>query len=302
MIIIRLWGGLGNQMFQYAYGYSVAKRYGADLILDTTFYTDKFLKENSRFTKQILKITEYPLDYSNTINVSEQIAIFKLLQRKTVNRIIRIPKHFSFSCGNGYRYIKETRFEYSDHLIAVSGDKLYLDGYWQSSKYFEQYKDEIGKQFNIVQNSIIEEANQIGITQENSVAIHIRMGDYTSSKHKSMNGLYLLPMQYYKNAMNEIKYNIPNSHFFVFTNNVEKARAAFEGIPGITFVNEERKLSDFQEMHLMSMCKHQIIANSTYSWWAAWLNKNKQKIIYSPDIVFANRDIVPDNWIKISID
>ena len=182
------------------------------------------------------------------------------------------------------------------------GNNLYLDGYWQSPKYFEKYAEEIREQFYVDEQPIVDEADRIGITQDDdSVAIHIRMGDYAMSKNIFVNGLYLLPFQYYKNAMNEIKRYMPSQNFYVFTNDVEKARIVFEDISEITYANEERRLSDLQEMHLMSMCKHQIIANSTYSWWAAWLNKNERKIICSPNIVFANKDIIPEDWKKISI-
>lgn len=302
MIIIRLWGGLGNQMFQYCYGYSVAKRNKTNLILDTSFYTEEFLSANPRFTKQKLKITDYPLDYPKTINIGEPISPLPFLQRKTINRIIRIPKHFSIRCGNGYRYIKETRYKYSEHLNTLAGNKLYLDGYWQSPKYFEIYREDLIRQFSLKSCEWETELKHIIDEMEstNSIAVHIRHGDY-SIEPKWYTNLVMLDKVYYSRAIKQVIEELECPRFYFFTDDPEWVRNEFGPLKNSTIVSGSIKCTDIQELILMSKCKHQIIANSTFSWWAAWINQHNGKKIWAPAKGWGNRDIIPQGWKIVDI-
>lgn len=299
MVIIRLWGGLGNQMFQYAMGYALAKRNGDFLMLDTHFFTDEYLKENPRFSRQKLNIINFPLEYKKTIDATQSIKGMKCLQGKTMNRIIRVPSSFSCIVGDGFRYVKETRLQFSKKIATLKSAKIYLDGYWQSEMYFEDIKQDIFRQFSLFEEETKNEACKLHIEGMNSVSIHLRMGDY-SKKKKAFSNLQILAPSYYRSAIETVKSEVDDPIFYIFTNDFAKARQILCDVKSCVFVNEDRKLSDQQEMALMSMCKHQIIANSTFSWWAAWLNRNEQKRVYAPDVMFGNRDIIPDAWIKIN--
>lgn len=300
MVVVRLWGGLGNQMFQYAYGYSVAKRNNDELLLDTTFFTEEYLTKNPRFTKQKLGVLQFPLEYKETFDSSKFKSI-GVLQNKYINKLIRMPGEMVIRLKGDLSYVKEGRAEFIEKFKNIKRKNLYLDGYWQSEKYFKEYIDDIRKQFSTEDEQAEKVASTSGITDTNSVAVHIRLGDYAEGK-RNKNGLFKLPFSYYEKAMNEIKKLENDVKFYVFTNDVKKVKEYINGMDNICIANEGRELSDIQEWELMSKCKHQIVSNSTFSWWAAWLNKNENKKIIAPDLVYGNKDIVPESWKRVPIE
>jgi len=299
VIIIRLWGGLGNQLFQYAFAYSIAKENGKKLLLDTRFYEEDYLNKNSHFTVQTAQILGLNLEFNDLLkNVNLTLPMIKILQNRTINRLIRIPKRFKMPISYEYRYCKETRFRFDPKLNTIKNDNLYLDGYWQCEKYFSKYRTELIKQFvnhsKIVEKYIIE--NQIDTVC--NVAIHVRRGDYVNNTRLFSN-LYLLDEKYYIGALKYFNLRFENPQFFIFTNDLDWTRKMFINSDNCTFVNVNRKMTDLEEFQIMAKCKHQIISNSTFSWWAAWLNNNSEKIVVAPDKWFGNRDIIPSSWITL---
>lgn len=295
MIYLRLWGGLGNQLFQYAFAYSMAKKLKTELKLDTSFYSDEYLSENPRFTKQKMMLENLNvscLDNNVPDKIKKKAAFF---QNKYINRIIRVPVHTAMG-GKKFKYVKECRLNYDPFYANVKADSLYFDGYWQTPLYFDEYKEDLKREFspkNVGELPYLREVK----TQE-SVAIHIRRGDYVN-RTISYGNLFLLPMEYYRNSINYINNLFENPHFYVFSNDIEWSKENLS-CENSTFVSGTEGMSALDELYLMSQCKVQIISNSTFSWWAGYLNPNKDGLVIAPQEWFGNRDIIPLDWVRIS--
>lgn len=301
MIVVRLWGGLGNQMFQYAFGYAMAKKNNTELILDTRFFTQEYLADNPHFSKQKLNIMKFPIDYRKTINEDASLKIINCFQKRNFSRIIRIPSSFKFPADQGLMYVKETRLNFLPKVYELSCNNFYFDGYWQTEKYFKEYKHELVRQFSRHSIVVAEYVKENRLREQNTVAIHMRMGDYALKKQKLAHYNYVINPQYYKDAIKRIKGMVDNPKFFICSNNIEKACKLLGDAPEFTYVNKDRVMSDLDEFEIMSMCKHQIISNSTFSWWAAWLSKYENGIKIAPNIIFGNEKIIPEEWIKIDV-
>lgn len=302
MIVVRLWGGLGNQMFQYACGYAVAKRNNDKLYLDTRFYSESYLKKNPHFSKQKLNLMEFPITYRHSVNNNGEYKLINCLQNRTISRLIRIPSKFMVKADDKLLYLKETRLSYLPYLTNKEWKNIYLDGYWQTEKYFQRNREDLKQEFYFWNDSISTYVNKLGILNENSVAIHMRMGDYSSKKKKTVRYNYIINDNYYIDAIDEIRRRKKHLKFYVFSNNIELARRLLGESTEFVYINEDRELSDIEEFEVMKSCSNHIISNSTFSWWAAWLADNTEGIKIVPDIFFGNRDIIPDEWIKFRVD
>lgn len=300
MVIVRLWGGLGNQMFQYACGYAVAKRNNTDLLLDTRFYTEEYLEKNPHFSKQKPNILQFPLDFYSVTNEDNRYKAISFFQERSVSRLIRLPNKFNIKIDDDILYCKETRLKYLRYINELRHENIYLDGYWQCEGYFKEFRDDIKRQYTRHSEKAKQSADDIGALSSCSVAVHVRLGDFSSSKKRKITRCNsIVNPKYYINAMEMMRERIPNSQFYIFSNDMKKAKELLDGY-NCCFVNEDRTLSDFDEFEVMSLCKHHIISNSTFSWWAAWLASDDGYTI-SPDYFAGNEQIIPDSWTKISI-
>lgn len=251
MIIAKLTGGLGNQMFQYANGKAVSMRKNSSLFLDISWY-------KGRIDRQ------YMLNFFN-------------IEAKIVSRL----------------NIIWTKLFHKEN---------YLEGNWQSEKYFKDIKDIIRKEFEI--KEILSDNNKTildNILSENSVSVHLRGGDYVRGKKSNFHGV--CSPGYYQEAFKKIRESVESPHFFIFTDDLEWAQKHIE-LPEPNFIISKKDNKPYEELFLMSKCKHNIIANSTFSWWGAWLNNNPSKIVISPTKWFNDRnvdskDIIPESWIKM---
>lgn len=293
MIITCLRGGLGNQMFQYAIGRRLAEKYGTELLLDVT-----------RFKED--KLREYVLsDYCIKAKVAEENEICIFNEANKYKRTWMNIKQFIKG-----RYIpkvreKSLRF---DPNILNKGDNIYLLGYWQTEKYFKEIAAILCKEFQLKRKLTKEEQkfeNMIKSTP-NAVSLHIRRGDYVTdpnaNKHHGVCSL-----DYYEKAielMCDKIGKIHKIHLFVFSDDLEWSKENLRTKHPITFIDYRRVDDGHADMYLMSLCKHHIIANSSFSWWGAWLNSNSHKIVIAPKQWFRSdtlnyRDVVPETWIKI---
>ena len=273
--VVNLKGGLGNQMFQYA------------LYLKLV---DKFKNRKFYLNTETLKYYEshrgYQLDSIFNIN-SDQ-----LLDKNTNENILAVSELFK-------RYITEKEcsenydFDDSPHPIWI------IDGYWQNEKYFTQ---EVRKYFKFDKSKLNEYNKKmlsLILSKNSSVAIHVRRGDYVSSiqTYKLMGNI--CTKKYYNYAINQFN---DDSTFFVFSDDIEWCRENIK-CSHITYVTQEKSYDDWQDMLLMASCKHQIISNSSFSWWSAWLNDNVKKKIIAPTRWYNeddNKEIVPKSWLRIS--
>lgn len=285
MVIIKLMGGLGNQLFQYAFGKAYGIKNKKIIRFDIDAYSQEGMKKFS--TKR-----EYLLDYFNT---SEK--------GKFPYSSLKRNKIFSFFLkAFNFKEIKEMEFGFNELFFEDNGSVVF-DGYWQTEKYFSEIEDIIRNEFilkKIFSVKNFEIANDI--FRKNSISIHIRRGDYINDKNTNkFHGV--CPIEYYKKAINYIIKNVKEPHFFIFSDDIEWVKNNMKIDIKYTYVSNN-KLKNYEELILMSYCKHNIIANSSFSWWGAWLNANIEKIVIAPSKWFANenintRDIIPQNWIKI---
>ncbi len=289
MIITNLTGGLGNQMFQYALGRHLAIKNKAELKLHFT---------NALFSTQ----RSFDLDCFNIDAMfasDRDLSKLGISNKRIVNRLAYLLDQ-RFRIRINRSIITEKRPTFDKNILKLSGD-IYLQGYWQSEYYFKDVADQIRSDFKFVKKiSKKNEAIVRLIRHSNSVSLHIRRGDYvTDSSVKkiftSMNSLY------YKRAMNIIERKVKSPHFFIFSDDIKWAKENIKSKYKILFIKHNKGKYSYEDMRLMSLCRNNIIANSSFSWWGAWLNKNNDKIIISPrkwSSTELGRDLLLKNWIK----
>ena len=285
MIIVKLNGGLGNQLFQYSLGRKLS------------------LKNNDVFKLDLSDFTaDNPRSYSlGEFNIIENFASDEDINKIKKSGVWKLVDKLKPYCKRSA--IKYKGYDFDPNILKLSGN-FYLDGYWQSEKYFQDIKNIIRKEVtlkNPIENKYADLISQIKNT--NSVSIHIRRGDYITNK-KFSKVYNLLDEKYYQKAVKFIAEKISDPHFFIFSDNINWVKQNLN-IPYLkTFVSGDNETKDYEELILMSLCQHNIIANSSFSWWGAWLNKNADKIVISPDKWFNDKignakDLIPENWIKL---
>ncbi len=270
-IISRLIGGLGNQMFQYAIAKNICFHNQQKLKLDINAF--------DRFPDR-----KYQL---NKLNVKAPFA--------SNDEILQIKN---------YNYIKEKNsFSYDKSLINIK-QNAYLEGYWQTPKYFSNIKNIISKDF-LVTTKISKNNKELikKIKDSNSICMHFRRGDYiTNPKSNKQHGT--CSINYYEKSLQYITKYIKNPTIFIFSDEPMWVKNNITFDYPIIYVDNNPPSQPFEDLRLMKHCKHFIIANSTFSWWGAWLAKYNQKIIIAPKKwfrkqTFSNNDLIPNSWIQI---
>jgi len=272
MVTVKITGGLGNQMFQYTIAKSIAIKNNDNFSLDISFYPKQTLRK-------------YELNFFNIEeNVAKPESIFSKIKRK----LGFAPKE----------YYMEKEVAVFDKEVFNYKDNIILDGYWQNENYFKDIRAEILKDFTL-KKDISKEANNYlkKIRNNNSVSLHIRRGDYLNSGTNEVHGI--CDINYYKRAIKYIDIKVNNPIYYIFSDDITWCKENFDFLENKTFVDDTK--SAFDDLELMKNCKHNIIANSTFSWWGAWLNENIEKIVISPTIWWSARidnHIACDGWYK----
>jgi hypothetical protein len=297
MIRVILKGGLGNQMFQYSLGFALAKANKSELILDTTYLSDRTPRRG--FTYRSYDLDVFGLDPE-----------FTLLSK--ISRNLPIPL-FWLGIDGGFTLIKnsfgieklirESRKGFEPGVLEQKGN-IVLFGYWQSWKYFKGCEDEIRNSFKFVKPLEGEcKEMEAKIHSVNSVSIFVRRGDYLLPNNTALYGS--TDAGYYQKAIGYVSEKIQNPHFFVFSDDLEWCRKELKFSAPATFVGEEYKGHKYTgKFRLMSSCKTHIVANSTFSWWSAWLSDHEDKMVVAPKRWFADSkndisDIIPPEWITL---
>lgn len=293
MIIARIKGGLGNQLFQYAAAYSLSKRLHQKLELDSSF-----------FPKQTLR--GYKLEHLNLFyqdGYTSKNKIIELYKNKYLNKILRMTGVGVLSCGNETKYLLETKSDIIPEFFTIDQLNIYIDGYYQSEDYFKVFRRELIEQFRPKYNSN-DEYNIIlsKINKCESVAVHVRRGDFLKAQNDSNPNHYLLGEKYYHNALAFINKRLEKANFFWFSDDIEWVKNNFGEKENYQFINLNTKNADIDELMLMKNCRHIIAANSTFSWWASWLNENENALHVCPAKRYGNLHMIPDNWIKIAVE
>ena len=291
MIIIKMQGGLGNQMLQYSIGKIISLKYpGKKVLFDMTFYQDpgvytkrpymldKFTTSVVSATTDEIEKTRYPYGFFSKVGVSLY---------KVVNRFF-IKKYY---VGYDASFLKRV----------ASKDNMYLEGYWQSFSYYKEYIRELRNDFTLLDESNVNRARKdSGFETCASVAVHVRRGDYVSQGPNSL----ALGKDYYIKAADFFNRELPGARYYIFSDDVEWVKQELGHLfKNAVYVNSYN-LKDFEEFFFMSKCDHAIIANSTFSWLAAVLSYSLEKKVTYPKIwnnslLKIDENLCPKDWVAL---
>jgi hypothetical protein len=293
MVIVEIFGGLGNQMFQYALGRNLSLKLNTRLVF--------------KYSINITRTDFDPKDIPSIFNIFDltgKVEKYKKPQNYFIKYIGYIKNKFINIFTPKFTVINESDFHF-DKNILLSSNNCYLTGYWQSEKYFINIENLIREEFRIKKEMTLDNLEIAEkIKQTESVSIHLRGRDYiTREIIKKIH--FTCDQSYYERSISLITENIKTPHFFIFSDDPEWAKAFLKTNQSFTFVEGNTwNKSNYEDLRLMSLCRHNIIANSSFSWWGAWLNENPDKIVIAPEKWFNDptkdtKDLIPESWIKI---
>lgn len=292
MVITNIIGGLGNQMFQYAAGRAVSIKNDLPLKLDISSFSNYALHQGFELDRvfDCNAVVASKRDFHSVLGFQSWAC---------VRRIILRPSMAAFCCKE---FVIEPHFNYWSGINDQAGS-CYLYGYWQSEKYFANLSEQIRKDFTFkysIENLNAELLKQIN--QVNAVSLHVRRGDYVSNPETTATH-GLCSLDYYMEAIKYIAERISAPHFFVFSDDIDWVKNSLKIEFPHQYVDHNHGAESYNDMRLMSLCKHHIIANSSFSWWGAWLNQSTSKIVIAPKKWFAHsadvKDLLPKNWVKL---
>jgi hypothetical protein len=296
MIIVTLSGGLGNQMSQYAFYLTHKHRH--EKVFFNTYLIRRYNQHNGYELNRLFDIP----DESNYIHDMLIRFVRKLLILKN-RHIIHIFVHIILKLLSIVRINiinDRTDCKFDENVLSPSkGINIYFGG-WHSEKYFKEYKNDLIKTFQFKTFQLNEFSKKIldKISQEESISLHIRKGDYINTEWDGV-----CSIDYYKSGLQLISDKITNPSFFCFSDDIEWVKNHLN-IPTATYIKHNYGINSWQDMFLISQCKHHIVANSTFSWWGAWLGTNKHKLVIAPSRFIRTQstpDIFPEEWIKIEV-
>lgn len=293
MIIVRMFGGLGNQMFQHAAGIAFAHHHKCELLWDLSTF-ERVGSQRSFELEQVFGLA--------TKNADESALHFVLGWRG--HHTVRVAiENERLRWARPKTYIQEPHFQYWASFFLLP-ENVYLDGYWQSEKYFEKISDVIRDAFTFsLPMSDRNQALAEKIDTCNSVSVHVRRGDYitnpTASQFHSC-----CTLEYYKMATQVMLDRVGNAHFFIFSDDPEWVKANLVLPAPCTYIQHNQGTASYRDMQLMSLCHNHIIANSSFSWWGAWLSVVPGKLVIAPKQWFRKSiidtsDLYCSEWIQL---
>ena len=294
MITIILQGGLGNQMFQYAAAKALASRLNTNVRLDLSVFK---IHHNKNWCRPYELDSIFDVDASHFYSLSLVkkiwIAVLYEYRYKPLGKWLK--KFF---------HVFDSSTQSIDQWHQCQ-DNTTLWGYFGSEAYFKDKRNEILEVFRF--KNILDEKNKAVaelIQNTNSVSVHIRRGDYLNEVNSKV--FVSLTPKWYHEAIRKVKEKAENAHFFFFSDDMDWVRDTFGDINNATFVDWNSGADSYKDMQLMSLCKHNIIPNSTFSWWGAWLNTNPNKMVIAPAVFYVNeksndsyRQNMPKEWILL---
>lgn len=293
MVISHVIGGLGNQMFQYAAARALSLARAAPLYLDVSDFPGYELHQGFELARV----------FCCPISLAQPAAIRSLLGWQSSRLAQRILGSASLSALRSPRFVVEPHFHYWAGLRKVPLP-CYLKGYWQSERYFADAADTIRADFSFREPT---NGKNLELEQEisriNAVSLHVRRGDYVSNpKTLAVHGVCSL--DYYREAIRYIEERVVAPHFFIFSDDLNWVKKEIPISHPCYHVDHNRGAASYNDMRLMSFCRHHIIANSSFSWWGAWLDPRPDKIVVAPKKWFNNyqadtSDLIPHGWVRL---
>ena len=279
MATVKIVGGLGNQMFQYAYAKTLQQK-GYDINIEVSAYKRYKLHGGYQLDKYNISLPA----------VNKQYYLVKVLNK------------LGFGVSG---IIKEESFLFDKKLFNIS-DNHFIEGYFQSEKYFLHIRDELIKDF-IIKGDMSQYTKYIEsliLSEEITVSLHVRRGDYISDI--SSNAIHgTCDLEYYRKSIELVNDKFKDIKYFIFSDDIDWVEVNLK-IDNAVYINSIDKRIPHEDIYLMSLCNHNIIANSSFSWWGAWLNSNSKKLVIAPQKWFRDKkmdiqskDIVPTSWIKV---
>jgi Glycosyl transferase family 11 len=289
MIVTKLIGGLGNQLFQYALARKLALDKNTEVVLDIDGFEDyKLHKFSLQYFAFKMKFTTKRDKLFFQVNGHKNNSLVSKIRNRLLKPVI----------------INEQQFNYDPQVFSSAKRHTYLNGYWQTEKYFSDIRDVLLKDLMITRP--LEEKNlEVAtlISKVNAVSVHMRRGDYVSnSETLKIHGI--CSFVYYQEALEILSGKESDIELFVFSDDIPWCQENFRPSFKTHYIDNNNADTNYEDLRLMSLCKHNIIANSSFSWWGAWLNNNPGKTVIAPQTWFQTddrnyNDVIPDQWIKI---
>lgn len=291
MIYMRLKGGMGNQMFQYAFGIKLAHDLKTKLKLDLTSLLDR---SKGDFVYRDYDLTAFNVDHEFMISPNLLRTFYKFKSRK-------LTKLITHQVSKNRGYIKEDHFHFQSELLQNPLDNAIYEGWWQSPKYFAGVEDKLREHFTF-KNQPLSISDDLfnKIKTSNSICLNVRRTDFLK-----VDNLNTTSKTYFLNAANRMADLIDDPVFFIFSDDVKWCAENLKLDHPTHVVDHTHKGYKFTNyLQMMSSCKHFIIPNSSYAWWAIWLNKNEDNKVIAPknwfnDQTINTTDLVPAHWMRM---
>jgi len=294
MVIVRIFFGLGNQLFQYAAARRLAHILKAELRLDISCFDHWKVHSYGLHAFNIREAIASPDEVAafNSIAIASRLGkmLFRLKQKLTL-------KDWTILYENESRPV--------DLRVLNARGNVYLGGYWQSEGYFADIGDILRKEFSIRVEPDVKSHEIAGrIRSCESIGLHVRRGNLASQTHRNPAHGPCCSPEYYRECVRQVVARVRYPHFFVFSDDPDWVVQNVRLDHPVEFVSHNGDERNYEDLRLMSLCRHQIIANSSFSWWAAWLNENPGKTIFAPKQWLhrnqeLTRDLIPAEWVRI---
>ncbi len=292
MVVSHVLGGIGNQMFQFAAGRALSLKNDQKHLLDLSDFSDYRLHHGFELSRVFNVVTE----------CAEASTLHQLLGWRENKLARKVLRRRQFSGLRGKTFVVEPYFNYWSSFINLTGD-CYLHGYWQSERYFKAVESVIRQDFTFrepLKEHNAELALEISTIQ--AVSLHVRRGDYVNNP-KNHNIMSVCDLEYYRLAINYIATHVEQPVFYLFSDDMAWVKQNLPLEFPCVYIEHNCGAESYRDMQLMSLCRHHVIANSSFSWWGAWLNANPEKIVIAPKHWFRNgnddSDLIPDEWVRL---
>lgn len=285
-LILKLNGGLGNQMFQWALARMLEETTDMDVYLDMSYFSNRYARP---FELGIFKLEPKLVE-----------DFWTKLRLAIIWRLRAILKWEKFL---GLTLYSESSFNFDNNINRIKAD-TFIEGFFQSEKYFKSIEEKLRDDFIFIKSPDAENNKlRLDICSKNSISLHIRRGDYVQKK-RYQNVYANCSLDYYKRGVEYIAQKHPEPTLYIFSDDISWVRKNLRLPYKSIYVSHNSGDKSFEDMRLMASCKHNIIANSSFSWWGAWLNTNPDKIVIAPqkwfnDEKIVQTDVIPENWVRL---